>query len=91
METYTAIMMSFGAVAVITVLALMVLLRTMAHDRQALEEIEGQPGRPETTAPIFRPAELARAPIGTLAILVVYLLVIIGMWGSIYLMMLRRG
>jgi ABC-type Fe3+ transport system permease subunit len=91
MEAYTAIMMSFGAVLVIGVLALLVLLRTLARDRQALQEREGQPPRPAAAPALFSPAGLTHPPIGTLLILLVYLLLIVGLWGSIYLTMLRRG
>ena len=38
-----------------------------------------------------RPAEPHDAPIGTLVILLVYLVVLIGIWGTIYLTMLQRG
>jgi hypothetical protein len=91
MEAYTAIMMTVGAVILISLVALMVLLRTMARDRAELARIEGEVQQ-QPTAPIeYRAEELTRAPIGTLAILLVYLMVILGLWASVYLILLQRG
>jgi len=37
------------------------------------------------------PHEVEEAPIGTLALLLIYLIVIVGLWGALYLMLLQRG
>ena len=46
-----------------------------------------------TLAPSVRPAPAERepAPIGTLAILLAYLMVIVGLWGVMYVTLLQRG
>src|SRR6476659_6026304 len=92
METYTAIMMTVGAVVVISLLFLMALLRAEARDRQEMSEIEGATDRsPASTQRPYRAAELERAPIGTLTLLLVYLLVLAGLWGTAFMTLLRRG
>jgi hypothetical protein len=37
------------------------------------------------------PRSAEEAPIGTLVILIVYLIVLVGIWGTVYLTMLQRG
>jgi hypothetical protein len=87
METYTAIMMTVAAVVAIAMAFLMVLLRTMARDREA-----EAPGAPEAARrATYRPAELDASPRGTLSLLLLYLVVLIGIWGVAYLTLLQRS
>ena len=90
MEAYTAIMMTVGAVIVIFVLFLMVLLRAMARDRETAIA-EGEAARPPGRAAVYEPEELRRSPLGTLALLMFYLMVLIGLWGSIYVLLIQRA
>jgi hypothetical protein len=88
--TYMAIMLTVGAVIAMNVLFLLVVMRAVARDREMLIEL-GE-ARPEQTAPpAYDPQGLRRAPIGTLAILLLFLLVILGLWSSVYLLLLQRS
>jgi hypothetical protein len=88
--TYTAVMMTVGAVILMNVLFLLVVMRAVARDREKLIEMgeaQAEAARPLT----FDPEGLRRAPIGTLAILLLFLMAILGLWSSVFWLLLQRS
>jgi hypothetical protein len=88
--TFTAIMLTIGAVIAMNVLFLLVVMRAVARDREMLIEL-GEARAEQAAAPSHDPEGLRRAPIGTLAILLLFLMAILGLWSSIYLLLLQRS
>lgn len=89
METLWAILMTTTAVVIIALGFGGVLLRAMRRDRAALAALEGERESPPAPAP--EPAAAEGTPRGTLALMLLYLLVLVGLWGVVYLTLLQRG
>lgn len=94
METFVISVLLISMLVAMIVPAILVLRRALARDEEMLAGLgESVTGRVAALA-AAGPGELEadhRDPIGTFAVLAFYLMVVIGLWGAMYVLLLQRG